>query len=225
MIEKDGIKAVFIDEFESQELWIKNKLAPLVDFLWIVPSTNSLIYKKYLEWSTDFSIINLSKNFRNSREVVKVAKTIAKELNYRYRKGIRMPPGNFPTGCIPVFVECFKDAMNIARKGTNEGIVVILNKIKEDYFNILDQLNENWKRYHSQKNDFKDEENEEEEEEEENPYKFLQDGNVLIIDEDASLGFEWSTVIVFERKTDFSSTYHDCNYILRCTTNLIVVRE
>ena len=217
---------MFIDEFEtwstSQKLWIENKLAAVVDFLWIVPSTNSLIYKKYHKWSTNFSIINLSKNFHNSHEVVRIAKTIAEKQNYGYKKGISMPPGNFPTGCIPVFVECFKDAMNIARKGTNIGIVVILNKIKKDYFNILDQLNENWKGYHRHKNDFKDEENEEEEE---NPYKFLQDGNVLIIDEDASLGFEWSTVIVFERKTDFSSTYHDCNYILRCTTNLIVVRE
>ena len=60
---------------------------------------------------------------------------------------------------------------------------------------------------------------------EENPYKFLQEGNVLIIDESLSLGFEWSNVIVFEKIADNAATLHNCNYMMRCTTNLIVVER
>ena len=84
------------------------------------------------------------------------------------------------------------------------------------HFDVLDQLNEYWKSDHQHKNDF---------EEGGNSYKFLQEGNVLIIDEFASLGFEWSTVIVVTQETDDTTTYHDCNYMMRCTTNLIFVKR
>ena len=74
-------------------------------------------------------------------------------------------------------------------------------------------MNENWKAYHPKKNDF---------EEGENPYKFLQEGNVLLVSDGEPFGFDWSTVIVFQGE-DGIATFHDCNYMLRCTTNLFVV--
>ena len=85
----------------------------------------------------------------------------------------------------------------------------------KDYSDVLNQLNENFKVYHRTKSDFK---------EGGNLCKFLQEGNVLIIDHDVSLGFEWTTVIVIENDGG-RITYHDCNFMLRCTTNLIVVKE
>ena len=128
-----------------------------------------------------------------------------------------MPTGNFPGGCEPIFVIFFEDAVKEARKRTNERILAILpNKIDvSNYFDVLKHLNENGKVYHEDKNDFG---------KGENPYKFLLDGNVLIIEERASLGFDWTTIIVIERKDD-DITFHDCNFMLRCTTNLIVVKK
>ena len=67
--------------------------------------------------------------------------------------------------------------------------------------------------YYGDKNDFR-----------ENPYKFLLEGNVLIIRDTQCLGCDWTNVILFEGD-DTSETYHDCNYMMRCTTNLIVVRR
>ena len=101
-----------------------------------------------------------------------------------------MPLDNFPSGCKPVFTSSFEDAVKEARKRTNEGILVIdqfTGNVKKDYCNILYKLNENGKEYHKKKNDF---------EEGENPYKFLKEGNILIIDAKISFGFDWSTVIL-----------------------------
>ena len=66
--------------------------------------------------------------------------------------------------------------------------------------------------YHCNRTDFK---------EEENPYEFLQEGNVLIIGDTEYVGFEWTTVIVFEDIADDAITYGD---MMRCTTNIIVVK-
>ena len=139
---------------------------------------------------------------------------------YEYKEGIVMPPGNFPSGCDPIFVDLFEDAVKEARKQTNEGILVIVDyhdDLKE-YCDVLDQLNENRKGYCKLKNDFK---------KGGDPYKFLLDGNVLLINEFASFGFEWATVInTFTRGwTKNATTMHDCNYMLRCTTNLIMINR
>ena len=152
----------------------------IVDFLWIVPSTEDLFEEEFDEWEDHFTFLDLDQNFRNSREIVKMIR----EIGYRYGEGIAMPPENFPTGLTPIFVDSFEDAMTEARKRTKEGILVINNF----QFGIFNRMKEKWKAYRQDRNDFK----------EENPYKFLQEGNVLIIDDLACFGFEWATVVVFE---------------------------
>ena len=144
-------------------------------------------------------------------------KSYAAEKHYDYEKGIVMPPENFPAGCPPVIVSSFEDAITEARKRTKDGILIIFESFRDD-FDIFNQIKEKWKAYHENRNDFK---------EEENPYTFLQEGNILIVDYLECLGFEWSTVIVFEESlmTSDDITWHTCNYMMRCTTNLIVVKE
>ena len=139
----------------------------IVDFLWIVPSTNDLARKpfKSRNWEKEFTVLHLSRNFRNSREIVKTTKSVAEEQGYAYRKGIVMPPENFPTGCCPIFVDTFEEATKEARKRTKDGILVICVPWDTNG-NHLTQMNEKWKRYGDYQNDFK---------ESENPYKFLQE--------------------------------------------------
>ena len=162
----------------------------ILDFLWIVPSTIDISMFDYDEWENTFTFLDLSQNFRNAREIVKTTKSVAEEKEYGYNEGIVMPPENFPTGCTPVFVDTLEDAVVEARKRTKDGILIIVD---EEYnFDKLKLMKENWKVYHGHRNDFK---------KEENPYKFLQDGNVLIIHDFTSFGFEWTTVIVFEGTT------------------------
>ena len=135
------------------------KIIEITDFLWIVPSTHELNRDmfKFEGWEESFISLDLSLNFRNSREIVKRIKSYAEEDGYPYKKGIVMPLENFPTGCPPVFVYSFKDAMKEARKRTKDGILVIANLLRN--FNILDQMKEKWKVYHKNRNDFKEEEN------------------------------------------------------------------
>ena len=149
---------------------------------------------------------------------MKTAKSYAEDNNFTYKKGIVMPPENFPTGCSPIFVEISKDAMKEARKRTKDGILVISHA--RDIENIEKDLNltkEKWKMYYCHQNDFK---------ENENPYKFLQEGNVLVVDIDLTSGFEWTTVIVIEKVISYAGAdLHECNQMMRCTANLIVVRK
>ena len=216
-IKTRDIKAVFIDECNlclRTKNWIE-ELMPLVDYLWIVPSTENLKNKDYQEMSTNFVFVNLEQNFRNSQQIIKATQSVAEKKGYHYKEGIAMPPSNSPSGCEATFVDTFEGAVKEARKRTNEGILVVVDyRINKHYFDVLNHSKEIWKAYHEKKNEF---------EEGENPYKFLQQGNILIINERASLGFEWSTVIVFEQNTRLA-TYHDCNFMIRCTTNLVIVK-
>lgn len=222
-IKSRDIKALFIDEcsmWSSTKKWIVEEVIPLVDYLWIVPSTDDLKNYNHQELSAHFFFVNFEQNFRNSRNVVKTTKSVAEKKRYKYKKGIAMPLGNFPGGCEPFFAVSFEEAVKEARKRTNEEILVIVDDyraflINNYYCDVLYQLNENGMVYHKDKNDFK---------EGGNPYKFLQGGNVLIIGDCASLGFDWPTVIVFEKDSN-SITIHVCNNMLRCTTNLIVVKK
>ncbi|XP_066920861.1 uncharacterized protein [Clytia hemisphaerica] len=218
-IKDRDIKAVFIDECDllsSLSSWL-DKVTVIVEYLWIAPSTDSLKDFHKQDNLTGFQVLDLSQNFRNSREIVKSAKSIAESSEYRYNQGIIMPPENFPSGCTPIFAETFEEGLREARKRTSEGILVIDDKPDEANSNILDQLNETWKGYHEWRYDFKNGGN---------PYKFLQEGNVLIVSEFTSFGFEWPTVIVVETiRAGGSIALHDCNYALRCTTNLIIVKR
>eukprot|EP00111_Clytia_hemisphaerica_P022505 TCONS_00066176-protein len=197
MIKRRDIKALFIDEYEIRpqyKKWIRKEVMPLVDYLWIVPSTGDLSDGNYQEVSTDFLVVNLEQNFRNSQQIVKSTKSVAEEHDYDYKQGIVMPLGNSPDGCEPIFVDTFEEAVKEARKRTNEGIIVIADSSEfhaNYYCDVLDRLNENYKTYEKQKNDFKDGEN---------PYTFLQEGNILIIDRETPFGFDWTTVIVSGQK-------------------------
>ena len=214
-VNQDEIKAIFCDEFDIwRDLELLEKMVKKVDYLWIVPMTENLCVGKFEEWQDKFTFLDLSQNFRNSREIVKMAKSYAEKTAYFYKEGISMPPENFPTGCIPIFVDSFHGAMKEARKRTKDGILVITSLDRDDFDNF-NQIKEKWKVYHEDRNDFK---------EEENPYKFLQEGNVLVIDATTSHGFEWTTVII-DQIDDLYDTHHKCNYTMRCTTNLIVVES
>ena len=52
--------------------------------------------------------------------------------------------------------------------------------------------------------------------EEENPFQYLMDGNILIIDHWTCAGFEWPTVVL---RTDRLHS-HEFNAYMRCTTVL-----
>ncbi|XP_066925282.1 uncharacterized protein, partial [Clytia hemisphaerica] len=203
------IKAVFCDEFNMHQRDLIEKMKEMVDFLWIVPSTKNL--SDHLSdhslglWRNEFTFLDLSQNFRNAREIVKSTISSAEENDYKYKQGIVMPPENFPTGCPPIFVDTFEEAMKEERKRTKYGILVILG-IEEIYV-YLNQMNEKWKRHSLSGNDFKGNEN---------PYKFLlQEGNILIVDHNLTYGFEWQTVIMFEYGVNYTdATIHDCNLMM-----------
>ena len=126
----------------------------IVKFLWIVPCTETLAAILSGSWQDKFTFLDLLQNFRNSREIVKTTKLYAEEKSYTYEEGIAMPLGNFPTGCTPIFVHTFEDAMKEARKRTKDGILVI-NRVTS-YINgdCLNQMKEKWKVYHRDQNDF-----------------------------------------------------------------------
>ncbi|XP_066932884.1 uncharacterized protein [Clytia hemisphaerica] len=211
-VNQDGIKALFCDEFDTKNNESMRKIMKMVDFLWIVPSTDILYYKNFKVWKDEFSFLDLSQNFRNSRKIVEMTKFQAFINGYQYKEGIVMPPDNFPAGCEPIFVDSFGNAIKEARRRTKDGILVIDPRYHDKIYN---QIRGKWKMYVTHRNDFT---------EKENPYKFLQEGNVLIVDEDTCYGFEWTTVILFERKRH-SVTYHSCNEMMRCSTNLIIIKE
>ncbi|XP_066921009.1 uncharacterized protein [Clytia hemisphaerica] len=213
-IRQDDIKAIFCDEFDmslKDRIW---KMHDLVDILWIVPSTLGLRFRDDEEWEDEFTFLDLSQNFRNSKEIVKMTKSHAEDTEYDYKEGIVMPPENFPAGCTPIFVDSLEEAMDEVRKRTKGGILVIIEDEVENY-RVSEQITEPWKAYHPLQNDFQ----------EDNPYLFLQEGNVLVIGEKACLGFEWPTVIVVEGENQDDPSFHSCNFMLRCTTNLLIVKK
>ncbi|XP_066912963.1 uncharacterized protein [Clytia hemisphaerica] len=223
-IKTKKIKAVFIDEFDvapATKEFIK-ELATFVDFLWVVPSTESLKKQNFEEWSktVPFVLVDLDQNFRNSVQIVKETNRIAGKEDYRYKEGIAMPLGNSPGGCAPIFVDSFNKAVRKARKRSEKGGILVIAEYRIEkidvYLDELKQLNENGKMYCSHKNDFL--------EGTERPYQFLKAGNVLIIDGRCSFGFDWTTIIFIEHECA-NETYHSCNFMLRCTTNLIVVKK
>ncbi|XP_066926240.1 uncharacterized protein [Clytia hemisphaerica] len=222
-VQNDGIKAVFIDECEmgytSDGQWMK-KLISLVDFLWIVPSTSMLSMRSLLsKYERDFTFLDLSKNLRNTPQIVQAAKAEAERSEYLYGEGIAMPPPNFPKGRDAILSNSFEDGLKKARTMTKSGILVITDKINHiSNGSAMDQMRENWKSLHPERNDFGDNEN---------PYEFLTQGNILVIAGNLSFGFEWPTIILFQDGNDYQfggPSLHRCNFIMRCTTNLIIVR-
>ena len=131
-----------------------------------------------------------------------------------------MPPGNFPSGCPPIVAQSIEDAVKEARKRTKKGIwVIALNhwvqdefKIQHEEFKILDEINEKWTSYDEASSVDKD------------PYQLLLDGYILVTERAQVVGFEWPTVIIFGYNGRDLLTHHLCNFMMRCTTNLVVVK-
>uniref|UniRef100_A0A7M6DJL4 Uncharacterized protein n=1 Tax=Clytia hemisphaerica TaxID=252671 RepID=A0A7M6DJL4_9CNID len=220
-IKQHKAKAMFIDEFDLRTGdETVNKILELCDMVWIVPSTESMYFNDNCNgFKEQFTTLNLSHNFRNCRSVVKSTKMVADETDYLFKEGIVMPPSNFPSGTAPtvMFVRSIRDAVSRSRKITMAGILVIKNDFNWNQADIemLNDLNENWKIYSFDQNDFQHNDN---------PYTFLQDGNILVIDGFLAIGFEWPVVIVFEDMSN-DVTYHECNYMMRCSTNLLIVKK
>ena len=211
------MKAVFIDEFaekgdESYD-FIKS-IEKHVEFVWIVPNAFSFGKSVLIELKERFRFFELSTNFRNSREIVGTIKMLAE--GRAFDGHITMPLGNFPRGYTPIEVHSLKYGVIAARRRTKGGILVIDNT-ERNYYRFLNKMNEKWKvckgRYREKFT------------EDENPYKFLKEGNILIVDQITCVGFEWPTVIVLFDSIIISCLFTDpCNSMMRCTTNLIVIR-
>ena len=120
MAEK-GIKALFIDECSLSNTNTKqkiNNLSKTVEVLWIAPNTSSQQADNHV--ISGFITINLTKNMRNSKEVVLESikyseKTLLKREKkgrYPYKEGLVIPHINFPTGCRPTYVESIADGLD-----------------------------------------------------------------------------------------------------------------
>ena len=210
------VKAVFIDEFGVRSDGSYDFIQTIekrVEFLWIVPCAESFHRKYYNNLKNDFRFFELSTNFRNSREIVQEAKIMYKSLFDK--ENITMPPKNFPTGCTPAWVGSLVEGVAEARKRTKGGILVIDGYSGYRYnFSILSETNEKWRAWKKNENSFR--------ENKENPYRYLLDGNILIIDRWTCVGFEWSTVVFL---LDPVISFQDSTPLMRCTTNLIIVDE
>ena len=228
-INNRDVKAVFLDEFETLDdneydislnitksiydgcLGFIKSIEARLEFLWMVPCAKSFNRTNFDALKNDFSFLQLSVNFRNSREVVKMT-----EKNYRRavdKDNIAMPLENFPKGCTPLKFYSLEEGIKEARKRTKEGILLIDVDDVRDSSEDFKLINERWRVWKRDESDFT---------ENENPYEFLLDGNILIVDRSTCVGFEWPTVVVLD-ENEF--TYENCNPIMRCTTNLIIVKK
>ena len=122
MINQNGTNAIFIDEcFNSDSVKdVMTYLSTLVEILWIAPNARS--QKENID---DFTTINLTKNLRNTTEIVTETKDVAEFKKYVYKSGLKTPPPNFPRGCRPIFVDTINEALDKARRLTSSGILVI----------------------------------------------------------------------------------------------------
>ena len=127
-----------------------------------------------------------------------------------------MPPANFPRGCRPIFTQNLTEAVQKARRLTSKGLLLILSDLEVPYA-VYRQ------KWFSKKWLYK----EELDITKESPYTHLLKDGILAVNPVTVQGFEWPTIIVdnkaYTEKTDESM--HDCNYFMRCTTNLIIVDQ
>eukprot|EP00111_Clytia_hemisphaerica_P022810 TCONS_00067146-protein len=229
VIRERKTKGAFLDEYHLQnnDPFLK-ELSALVDFLWVVPSTNSLrvFHHEFPNFEKEYTVLRLETNFRNTKKMVVDIKKRALENDYGYKEGIVMPLENSPDGREPTVVKTFKDAMQKAKKSNQEGTWGSILVIAKPSYNLSDDLHGfKWKWYSTdeRKNDFS--KNKSTDDSGDNPYTFLlKNEAVLVIDEPLSLGFEWPTVIVFE-SMEANVVYHDINYFMRCQTHLIIVEK
>ena len=184
----------------------------MVEVMWIAPNANS--QNKIID---DFTTINLKKNLRNTKEIVLETKEIAEAVSYRYKEQLKMPPQSFPKGWHPIYKDSIEKALNKARELTNEGIFVI-SGVYKNYREYVKGPGDGWIKQDSNTSQL-------------SPYEYLLKGGILVANKGKIHGFEWPTIIVAKRSLanlDFINldfiNLHDCNYCMRCTTNLFIVQ-
>ena len=155
---------------------------------------------------------DLSMTFQ-SREVETIGSQLCKSLR-TYFNGLFHPPINFPRGRPTITVNSLKKAISKARELTSGGLLVLNVEYEEDLKKeVLQSMiriaKEKWK-FH------------EDIQESENAYELLTEGYVLFATSFDAVGFEWPTVICFD-KDEHPPILHFQNMFMRCTTNLIVV--
>ncbi|XP_066928535.1 uncharacterized protein [Clytia hemisphaerica] len=223
-VRQKKVKALFFDEWKEQQYhdffsWMLNETVfQSLEIIWIAFQGGKSAHTE--KAAQQFTLLDLSTNFRNSRELVKEAKNVADKKHYKYKSGLVLPPPMFPSGRPPIYVNSFENAIKEMRKLSQSGILVIADTRTDgehwgEHTVVLDKMNEEWKRYDFTDKDFKAEEN---------PYEVLKNGNILLTDCLFIQGFEWVNVVSFREDANYID-YHDCNYFMRCNTNLIVIER
>jgi len=222
-IRTGNIKALFIDESRITNIISKEmimKIRQHVEVIWI--ASNGLGHKEVLSGEADLSTYEdfmkyeLDVNLRNCESIVREALRFEEGKSSSYKEGLVLPPPNHPNGKEPYHSDSFEDAIKEMRKITNDGVLVISNYPYEDVLQTLNTMK--WKRYGERKNDFN---------EGESPFQYLVDGNILLIENyELISGFEWNNIIlIIVKGTRGYIDRHPSNYIMRCTTNLMIVER
>ncbi|XP_066930831.1 uncharacterized protein [Clytia hemisphaerica] len=220
-----NINALFVDEsiLDNQSKEMIMKVKQHVDLIWIASNgyghRDILLGGEDLSMYDDFMKYELDVNLRNCESIVREALSLEERYNSSYKEGLVLPPPNHPDGKKPYHSKSFEDAIKEMRKITKDGVLVISHLLYEDddLLQTLDKMKLKWKRYGKDENDFN---------EGESPYQYLVDGNILLIENYKIIsGFEWKNIIIITKGNKGSVDYHPCNYIMRCTTNLMIVER
>eukprot|EP00111_Clytia_hemisphaerica_P012474 TCONS_00036609-protein len=221
-IRMKNINALFIDECNITDDLLKEMITKVkqhVEVIWI--ASNGYGHREILKGDKDFSMGNdfmkyeLDVNLRNCESIVREALNFEESSSSTYKEGIVLPPPNHPNGKQPYHSDSFEDAITEMRKITNDGVLVIYDTaFEKDDLQTLNKLKLKWKSYGKRNNDFN---------EGESPYQYLVDRNILLIDDyNLVFGFEWNNIIIIvKEKSGFID--RQCNFIMRCTTNLMIV--
>uniref|UniRef100_A0A7M5WXB9 Uncharacterized protein n=2 Tax=Clytia hemisphaerica TaxID=252671 RepID=A0A7M5WXB9_9CNID len=226
-IRTGNIKALFIDECwitDSQWKEMITKVKQHVEVIWI--ASNGFGHQDILSGVEDLSVYDdfmkyeLDVNLRNCESIVREALSFEERDSSTYKKGLVLPPPNHPNGKQPYHSDSFEDAITEMRKITKEGVLVIPSLLfEEDDLQTLNKMKLKWKRYGKNQNDFN---------KGESAYQYLVDRNILLIENYGLIsGFEWKNIIIIINKVGIFGDidYHPCNYIMRCTMNLMIVQR
>ena len=157
------------------------------EVLWIATNVTHQDIKRhsvYSCWKRVFEYVHLTVNLRNPKEISKKSKSIAEDVFYEHVKGLTDPPKIFPKGSTPISKESVDEALFEAQTSTSQGILIVTDKVED----IQNTITQNVKFYHSDtKNDFAKSCID--------PYRFLQQGGILITSPTLLSGFEWPTII------------------------------
>ena len=204
MIQENNINALFIDECNIH-LWkdILKNLQQHTNVIWI--AANGISHGiSPMESIDDFIKFELDVNLRNCASIVKEALRRDERGSSSYKKGLVLPPKNFPNGTLPAHFNSLEGAITEMKKVTNDGVLVITDgRYEENDLKMSNNMKWKWKRYECiGGNDFK---------EGESPYQHLVDGNILLVPNyELVNGFEWPNIISVEGQTG-KVDYHPCN--------------